>query len=541
MTAVNPYADLTDDEIRFKFQMAQDAREMKMAAARGEFEKWAAYQSDPVAFVEEVLEETLWSKQREILVSVRDSKRTAVPACHAPGKTHLAARLAAWWVSIWPPGTAQVLTTAPKFRQVRNILWPHIRRLRTRHGLPGETIQTEWKIEDEIVAYGFSAADTDEDAVQGVHYPHLLVIVDEAGGISATLGRAFESLLTDTDARILAIGNPPTDEEHTWFERICESDLWNVIRIPAAETPNWTGEDAGTCRACPPSVPEHAVATHLVEQEWAGEVVEEFGADSAFVTARVQAQFPEHVANKTIPIGWLEDARANRTPDDGLDVRLGVDVAADGGDEFVIAKAVGWTVELVHFSSGSENANSVDVAGRVLREIEAAETAQGGPVRVKVDSIGVGWGVVSELRKWGEEGRHSSTVVAVNVAESASDPDRFKNQRAEMWWNGRELLKPRPDESQTVALSSSVDRRTLAQLSGPTYRSDSSGRIQIESKGEMKRRKVPSPDRAEAILLALYEPPGGREIEPSVASGFERSEPPIAVGRTAFDQRPPGS
>ena len=61
-----------------------------------------------------------------------------------------------------------------------------------------------------------------------------------------------------------------------------------------------------------------------------------------------------------------------------------------------------------------------------------------------------------------------------------------------------------------------IDRRTLAQLSAPLYKSDSSGRIKIESKIEMKRRGTTSPDRAEAILLALYEPPNSG-IVPIVA------------------------
>jgi hypothetical protein len=71
-----------------------------------------------------------------------------------------------------------------------------------------------------------------------------------------------------------------------------------------------------------------------------------------------------------------------------------------------------------------------------------------------------------------------------------------------MWWNARTLLQPR-DGKQDLFLD--VDRQVLAQLAGPSYKSDSSGRIQIEAKADMKKRGVHSPDRAEAILLALYE------------------------------------
>jgi hypothetical protein len=147
------------------------------------------------------------------------------------------------------------------------------------------------------------------------------------------------------------------------------------------------------------------------------------------------------------------------------------------------------------------------VAGVILEHINnatALHTARGisQKVRVKIDTIGVGWGVVSLLKTWQNENRHSAEIVAVNVAERPKDQAKFKNQRAEMWWNTRSLLQPK-DDKQDLRLD--VDRAVLAQLAGPTFKSDSSGRIQIESKVDMKKRGVHSPDRAEAILLALYE------------------------------------
>lgn len=490
---------------------------------------WRRYQDDPVGFVTTALGETLWSRQRAILESIRDNKRTAVPACHAPGKSHIAARAVAWWVTVHPPGTVRVVTTASTYRQVRGVLWPHIRRVQQRHGLPGEVLTTEWKIGQEIVADGFSPADHDETAVQGVHAPHLLVVVDEAGGIGATLGRALEALMTGGHTRLLVLGNPPVDDEGSWFERACSSDLYNVIPIDAYATPNFTGEDAGECHACPPNVPSHPVAEHLVDQAWVQDVINEFGEDSAFVEARVHARFPRTTANKVMPLSWLEDASDNPSPLDGNVVRLGVDVASDGGDEFVVAWADGWVGTIRHRSSGSQNANAVDVAGVVLQQIREAERVHRDrgitePVRVKIDSIGVGWGVTSVLERWRDEQMHSSVIVPVNVADRPGDATKFANQRAEMWWNGRVLVQPASTEPrQSVRLE--VDQRTLAQLSGPQYKSDSSGRIQIERKADMKRRGVPSPDRAEALLLAFYEPPGPAPIPTVKPISFGQSNP----------------
>jgi hypothetical protein len=113
------------------------------------------------------------------------------------------------------------VTTATTFRQVRGILWPHIGRLHAAHNLPGEMLTTEWKIDDIVIADGFSAADHNEAAVQGIHAENLLIVVDEAGGISQIIGNAIEALMTGGHTRLLLLGNPPTDQIGSWFERAC--------------------------------------------------------------------------------------------------------------------------------------------------------------------------------------------------------------------------------------------------------------------------------------------------------------------------------
>ena len=481
---------------------------------------WLRFENDPVGFVTQGLKENVWSKQQEILESVRDNKRTAVPACHAPGKSHIAARIVAWWISVHPVGTAQVVSTATTFRQVRNILWQGIRKVHERHNLAGEVFTVEWKIDNNIVGYGFGGGQNDESAVQGIHAPHLLVIVDEAGGINETLGRSLEALMTGGHTRLLLLGNPPTDQEGSFFERACNSDLYNVIPISAYNTPNFTGEDAGICSSCPPSVSEHPVTDHLVDKTWVDDVISEFGDDSAFVEARVHARFPTSSTNKVIPLSWAEMSTENIDFMGGETIQLGVDIASDGGDEFAIAWNDGGKLSVRHNSSGAANANAVDVAGVILQQILAAERVHKergltDKVRVKIDVIGVGWGVRSVLDRWKDEKRHSSEIIPVSVGERAGDAGTFGNQRAEMWWNCRTLLQPqRTEEGVTQEIRLNLDRKTLAQLSTPTYKSDSSGRIVIEKKSEMKRRGMNSPDRAEAVLLALYTPPRYRNSTP---------------------------
>lgn len=508
------YSSLTPDE---KIHL-----DRLLAAEEGN--PWAQYEEDPLKFITQALGETVWSKQRDIINSVIENQRTAVAACHAPGKSWLSARIVSWWVAAHAPGTALAITIAPTHRQVRNIIWPHIRRCHFIGKLPGEVLTSMWKVAGDVAAYGFSPSPYDEAATQGIHSPNLLIVVDEAGGIGEIVGQALEALMTGGNTRLLLLGNPPTDEEDSWFERCFNSPLYNPITISAYDTPNFTGEKVGLCKTCPPQVGDHYITDHLVDHKWVEDVITEFGADSPFVEARVFAKFPRSTANKVIPYSWCEAASDNEDPMPRGQVRLGIDIAADGGDEFVVARADGGFVDITHRSSGQANQNAVDVAAVCLAEIQSAEELHAErqitePVCVKIDTIGLGWGVVSLLQRWGDEGRHRSKIIPVNVAERAKDPQKFRNIRSELWWNGRGLLQPREGGSSELRLE--VDRKVMTQLAGPTFKSDSAGRIQIETKQEMKRRGVSSPDRAEAILLAVYEPPG-REIPNVKPIGIEQ-------------------
>jgi hypothetical protein len=497
----------------------------------------------------------MWSLQREILRAVAKHRKVAVPSAFGTAKTHTSARCVVWQGCVYPPGSSLTVTTATRMRQVQRQLWPHIRQVVARAGLPGECDMTQWRIPDAagndvVAAYGFSAPAHDESAIQGIHAQGpLLLIMDEAGGISRTIGHASRGLLAGEEARLLAIGNPPTDDEQSWFESLCDDPNTYVLPIPASASPNLSGEKVGRCRACPPQVPAHPLSRHLVDQEWVDEAIRHHGEDSPYVAAKVYARFPRGGSSRAIPASWVDAAReVEDEPDAGMvplrslvdredaqrdsargvypgaRVCLGVDVASDGGDEFVIARYIGDLITVQHAGAGAQNTNPHDVAGRVLAEIRRAEVIRRRlfaqePVRVKVDAIGVGWGVAGILEAWGPGGEeiHTAEIVRVVVSEAIeehrrrlpeADTLRPHRKRDEMWLATRALLTPSPDG--TPGLRLDVDNRTAAQLSLPTYGTSSTGRTVIESKKSLRARGVSSPDRAEAILLAVYEPANRR-------------------------------
>lgn len=501
-------------------------REMKVLVRRARRELGTPYgiwQDDPRGFIEDVLGDTMWTRQVEIAEAVRDHQRVAVPAGHSPGKSWLAGRLAAWFATVYPLGTAKVLTTAPKMRQVEQIMWGGrgIRRAHAAGALPGIVTAHTWKVGADTLAYGFSPAEWDEDAVQGEHAPHLLLIVDEAGGIGHVLGRAYTSLMSQPHPRLLLLGNPPTDEEGSWFELQSEkSEFVKTIRISAYDTPNFTGEETGPCSTCPPGVAPHPVADHLTTHEWVQETIDEFGEDAAYVIARVHAQFPRGAGRKAIPYAWVElAADMDHEPAPGTWVRLGADIASDGGDEFAIARAVGYAVEIIHRSSGASNSDAVQVAGVVTQHTrEACELrdrlGDEQDVHVKIDASTLGWGVAALVKRQCAEMSLPARVLGVRGEDKPNDEAQFKNARSELWWNMRRLMRPVTDPSTgqvtqggKVKLVNATTKLT-AQLQAPNYENDSAGRTVVEKKRDMRVRGVQSPDLADAVNLALWEPPG---------------------------------
>ena len=488
---------------------------------------YAKYVNDPVAFISDVggLDECIWSKQKEIAYSIVEYDRTAVKASHSNGKTMILARLGVWRLVTKPLGEAMLLTTAPTNRQVEFILWKEIRNTHHRAFLKdkgfGEILTKQWKYGASTIGLGASPSKYDESAFQGFHSSSMLILVDEAGGIPHLFGNALEGITTGSDTKIAIIGNPPTDEEGSWFQQQCESGMYNVISIPATATPNFTGEETGRCRTCSAGAPEHPINDHLVDKKWVRNTIRMFGKDSNFVRARVYAKFPTSSSSKVLPSDWLERSCLNDEPMKGNSLELGVDVAADGGDEFVIAVRDGWTGKIVHRSSGADNNNTIILGQTVLKWILAcqkihAQRENKSRIRVKIDEIGVGRGLTDWLKLEGSKGSHRAEIIGINVAETAIDPERFANKRAEMWWNFRDLIQPDSKGAQKVRLqlylgeredgTKIIDYQMLSQFAAPTYHSKGNGLIAIESKVDMKKRLGRSPDSAEAMLLAFYNP-----------------------------------
>lgn len=435
------------------------------------------YRADPVGWVERRLKEHLWSRQRQIIESVRDHRYTAVPSCFATGKSFTAARTVGWWLDTNPAGDAFAVTTAPTFPQVRAILWREIRRAHKKGGLRGSVNQTEWWLDDEIVAFGRKPADTDPAAFQGIHARQVLVVLDEAAGIPKELWDAVDGLVANEDSRVLAIGNP--DDSGSHFAEVCKPGSgWEVIPISAFDTPNFTEED----------FPEE-LHPLLISPLWVEERKARWGEDSPLYKAKVLGEFPEDSEDGVVRASKVAAcAKPDQDPGPGIPVELGVDPGA-GGDFTSIRERRG---RVAGRGWQNHSADPEEVVGLVVNVID--ET---GATSVKVDVIGIGHGIAG----WVQEKRPAVEVVRVNVGESSTDKERFPKLRDQIWWEvGREL-----SEDGAWDLSA-VEDDAVAQLLAPRYSIDASGRVKVEPKDETKKRLGRSPDDADALLLAFYSP-----------------------------------
>jgi len=434
-----------------------------------------------------------WSAQRAIAESVENHKRTAVRAGHAVGKSFTAAGLAAWWVDTHPGGI--VVSTAPSKDQVHAILWEEIRGLHGRMKLAGNIGQDDrWKIGGRLVGFGrkppdaAAGSDFDPSTFQGIHRSGgVLVILDEAGGLPEWLWTAAETITTTDNSRILAIGNPDNADSH--FAKVCTPGHpgWERQKIGVFDSPNFTDEP----------VPRE-VAAALVTKAWEADRRDEWGTDNPFYISKVLAEFPSDHPQQVVPLAALLACRIAepRAVSELVPVELGVDVGG-GGDLTVVRERCGMRAGRRWAQRTPEPEQAVSLIMHAIRET--------GATSVKVDGIGVGWGIAGDVRgriARGDIGRDCQVHI-VKVSSEPHDKQRFPTLRSELWWMARELSE---QQAWDLSVAEGADK-LLGELVMPRWKPDTAGRNQVERKEETKQRTGgKSPDDADALLLAYYVP-----------------------------------
>lgn len=452
---------------------------------------------DPVFFCQKVLGVDPWTKQKDILYSLRDNSNTVCVSCNAGGKSFISAAGILWFSSTKKDSIT--LTSAPTWRQVISVLWAEITKMyyNAKYPLGGELTNGQLKFGPKWYVLGLPSSE--EVRFQGYHAEDILVVFDEAAGIDPPIYTAAQGNLTSKNSRLLLIGNPTSPTG--MFYEYSKNPNWHKIHISAFDSP---------------AIEEPDKYPYLVNRKWIEERAAEWGTSSPMYVSRVLGDFPLESDETLIPLSWLDAAVKRYLERSGKDLLvsdhtyLGVDVARYGSDKSVCATYQPNKIMPLKKLQGKD---TVAVNRMVNQEAMGAASRL---VQITVDDTGVGGGVTDNLRA------QMMPTIGINFNQKAQNRRFFRNARCEIMWNVREVFKageiaiPPDDEliNQLASIKYSMDQKTNF--------------IEIESKDEMRERGLKSPDCAWAVALALW---GAKRMKVS------QSIRPTGVYRNQEDRR----
>ncbi|HXJ70263.1 MAG TPA: hypothetical protein VNM39_15250 [Verrucomicrobiae bacterium] len=447
-------------------------------------------QGDLGAWIEVSGGGALWSRQKTIAQELSHYRaRVAVPSCNASGKTWLAGRLALAFYDSYTPGTAcmvcdptgtkggclgaKVITMSSKFEHLKDNLWGELRMaypdINKRIQMDGTLAPRDLWIRHQPEHFIIGQATDTAEGLQGYHAAHKLILGDEATSASEEVSQGITSLLASGDSRLLLIFNPTTDE--TYAAKQTRSAGTKTIKITAFDTPHFTGEPV------PP-------ASNLITPRFLAELEEQgMGPGTYEWTTRVLAEF----------WGMSDDTLINSDSyDKALKVdgyagvrQLGVDIAPYGTSENTIAVRDGNTVvEIRTFPAMRPDLFFQGPVTAAVRDYD--------PDYLVYDADGVGAGAIGYAEALPL--RREAQLIPFRGALGAGTA--YSNTRSAWWW----ALRQKFDHGQIkIAID---DPKTREQLTGIHY-SIQAGKIRVETKAEMRKRGVPSPDRGDAIMYAF--------------------------------------
>lgn len=407
-----------------------------------------------------------------MLLAARDHRRVAVRSGHSIGKTTGAACLILWWLYA---RKGLVVTTAPTWEHVEDVLWRevHLRRDNALVYLPGKGHNTELNIDKTWYAVGLSTSKS--SAFQGRHHPRLLVVIDEAPGVSEQVHLEISTLATGDQNVIFMVGNP-TDTHGTFYDAFKHPDIWHCIKISCYDHPN--------------VVHNREIIPGAVTTTWIEDRAQTWGKNHPFWYSRVLGEFPRISNRGVIPLGWVERSIDEKERlialKEAIEARYprvgGLDVARYGDNKTVFTIRRGDAIEKQIAWGGSSISETTGRAVRIIKEFDVS--------LLVVDAAGIGGGVADLLIDDG------FNILAYNGGHRAFTPTSFSNRRSEMWWYLRQRF-----EKKRIWLPQGCEE-LVADLVAPEYELSSSGRIKLWSKEKMLDTGIASPDFADSLVLS---------------------------------------
>lgn len=425
----------------------------------------------PAGFAQGVLGLSLYDWQFKSLSEFERPGDVSICCCNEAGKTTYIAAPIILFVMTCFPG-AQVVVTSGGERQVRHQLFPALKRFQSR--FPG------WQFDDLTIksrrgssCVGF--ATNDPGLFEGFHVGDgghrdtpLLIIIDEAKTVDESI---FQAVDRCRPTWTLLMSSPGGPVGMFYRSQTSHGHLYRKHKV--------------TVRDCP-----HVDPTVIAK------IVEKYGPDHWFTRSTLWAEFTEDPNDGRI-MRMADIERCMRgvvAPKTG-ERRAGCDFAA-GGDENSLALADG---NRVWIEDAWRDQNTDAAVGRFIRKfIESQLTAE----QVTGDADGIGAAMINSMaaQGWPINRLHNNAP--------AHDSAVYFNRSAELWGEAARKIS----RGEVIIKEDEILKQQLATR---RWKPRADGRLQLESKEEMRKRGVPSPDRADSLVTAMaesgnYRPPGRR-------------------------------
>jgi hypothetical protein len=447
-----------------------------------------SWYNDPVTFVKQMFGIVPDDWQIDYLnhIALGPEPRTGASACKGPGKT-CAEAWAIWWFVYTRPD-AQVICTSITADNLRDNLWKELSlwyskapALQHAFEIRGERIVSRTRPKTWFCAARSWPQDADQtrqaDALAGFHGKHVMFVLDEMGSYPLGVLMAAEAIFSNKDvdeAKLIAAWNP-TSTQHAAYH-VCTRDRgrWNIINI--------SGD------------PEDPKRSPRISKDWAQGLIDLFGRDNDYVRVNVLGLFPLVGEDKLLGPDQVAAAQKRDVPLRALDGEAsvwGLDVARFGGDRSVLRERCGPVAMRPHVW------RQLDGPSLAQRVVNVLEHAKRSPDYLFIDVTGGAGASPYDhlvLMGWGH------IAIPVEFGGSADDP-KFCDKRTEMYWRMAHWLKKYgclPKDSSELAqelTEPSFGYRTRAKLT----------RLALETKEELRRRGVASPDEADALALTFYQ------------------------------------
>ena len=328
------------------------------------------------------------------------------------------------------------------------------------------------------------------EVLAGTHSYSVLFIPDEASGIPEATFKPIEGGMTDPVSIVVMIFNPTKRTGFAIESHTKNREDWMCL--------HWDAEALKEEKIADPQ------AFFWFDEQAQERLARKYGRDSDFYRVRVRGLPPKAAPDVLIPYDWamsaVERAREGtyvELPDDPL--LIGVDVGGGGQDPTVIVIRIG---DLVMEPVEIDEIDSVRIGYKVegvIREY-ISDTEQ--PCAIGVDVNGIGRGVHSYLTTTAR----LKNVHAINVGEETSDKPRFHRLRDEIWWGARDAF-----EEKRIVFQLNKDLQVppetdvlIGELTTIKWTDENGGKIKVESKKDMKKRGLKSPNHADAFNITEY-------------------------------------